>query len=156
MQPDLLLRHLCKNKPNFKSALNQFFDTTKSFLTMNQLTSLGKYIFLVPFFFSGVSHLMGADGMTGAVPSFLPGGVLWVYLTGAAMLAFVIATFIGKFDKLAAVLLGILMLVFAFAVHLPQQGSNPMWMVGFLKDLGLAGGAFMMADKYSRDNSIIG
>jgi putative oxidoreductase len=123
---------------------------------MNQLTSVGKFLFLVPFFFFGVSHLMGAGDMKGMVPAFLPGGVLWVYLTGLGMLGFVVAMMIGKYDKLAAVLLAIMLIIFAVAIHLPQQSSNPMWMIGFLKDLGLAGGALMIADKYARDNSIIG
>jgi uncharacterized membrane protein YphA (DoxX/SURF4 family) len=123
---------------------------------MNQLTSVGKFLFLVPFFFFGISHLMSAGDMKGMVPSFLPGGTLWVYLTGLGMLGFVVATMIGKYDKLAAVLLAIMLIIFAVTVHLPQQTSNPMWIVGFLKDLGLAGGALMIADKFARDNSIIG
>jgi putative oxidoreductase len=123
---------------------------------MNQITSLGKFLFLIPFFFFGVRHLTGANDMKGMVPSFLPGGVLWVYVTGIGMLAFVVANMIGKYDKLAGVLLAIMLIIFACAVHLPQQGTNPMWMIGFVKDLGLAGGALMLADKYARDNSIIG
>jgi putative oxidoreductase len=123
---------------------------------MNQLTSIGKFLYLIPFFFFGVGHLTGANDMKGMVPSYLPGGVLWVYLTGLAMLGFVVATMLGKFDKLAAVLLAIMLIIFACVVHLPQQGTNPMWMIGFVKDIGLAGGALMIADKYARDNSIIG
>jgi hypothetical protein len=48
------------------------------------------------------------------------------------------------------------MLIFAFAVQLPQQGSNTMWIAAFLKDIGLAGGALMIADKYARDAAVIG
>jgi uncharacterized membrane protein YphA (DoxX/SURF4 family) len=126
---------------------------------MNQLTSIGKFLYLIPFFFFGVGHLTGANDMKGMIPSYLPGGVLWVYLTGLAMLGFVVATMLGKFDKLAAVLLAIMLIIFACVVHLPGMNAtppNPMWMVGFVKDIGLAGGALMIADKYARDNSIIG
>ena len=123
---------------------------------MNQLTSVGKFLFLIPFFFFGVGHLTGANEMQGMVPSFIPGGVIWVYLTGIGMLAFVVANMLGKYDKLAGVLLALMLIIFACVVHLPQQGTNPMWMIGFVKDIGLAGGALMLADKYARDNSIIG
>jgi putative oxidoreductase len=119
---------------------------------MNQLTSVGKFLFLVPFFFAGVGHLMGADGMKNTVPSYMPGGILWVYVTGLAMLGFVISVMIGKYDKLAAVLLAVMLVLFGLMVHFPKDG-NP---GDLLKCLGLAAGALMIADKYARDNSIIG
>jgi putative oxidoreductase len=122
---------------------------------MNQVTSFGKFIFLTPFFFSGVAHLMGTTDI-GAVPDFIPGGIFWIYLTGIGMLAFVVSMMLGKYDKLAAVLLAVMLLIFAFAVQLPQQGSNTMWIAAFLKDIGLAGGALMIADKYARDAAVIG
>ncbi len=122
---------------------------------MNQVTSFGKFLFLIPFFFSGVTHLMGSTNL-GAVPDFIPGGIVWIYVTGIGMLAFVVSMMLGKFDKLAAVLLAVMLLIFAFAVQLPQQGSNTMWIAAFLKDVGLAGGALMIADKYARDASIVG
>jgi uncharacterized membrane protein YphA (DoxX/SURF4 family) len=63
---------------------------------------------------------------------------------------------LGKYDKLAAILLAVMLFIFAFVVQLPQQGSNSMWIASFLKDIGLAGGALMIADKYARDAAVIG
>ena len=54
--------------------------------------------------------------MAGMVPSMFPGGVVWVYLTGIAMIAAVVSALIGKYDKLAFMLLGILCLIYAFTV----------------------------------------
>jgi putative oxidoreductase len=122
---------------------------------MNQVISFGKFLFLIPFFFSGVTHLMGSTNI-GAVPDFIPGGIFWIYVTGIGMLGFVVSMMLGKYDKLAAVLLAAMLLIFAFVVQLPQQGSNSMWIAAFLKDIGLAGGALMIADKYARDGSIVG
>ncbi|MEY4933815.1 MAG: hypothetical protein RIS64_174 [Bacteroidota bacterium] len=122
---------------------------------MNQFTSFGKFLFLIPFFFSGVTHLMGSTNL-GAVPDFIPGGIFWIYITGLGMLAFVVSMMLGKYDKLAAVLLAMMLLIFAFAVQLPQQGSNTIWIASFLKDIGLAGGALMIGDKYARDTAVIG
>jgi uncharacterized membrane protein YphA (DoxX/SURF4 family) len=122
---------------------------------MNQVISFGKFLFLIPFFFSGVTHLMGSTNI-GAVPDFIPGGIFWIYATGIGMLAFVVSMMLGKYDKLAAILLAVMLFIFAFVVQLPQQGSNSMWIASFLKDIGLAGGALMIADKYARDAAVIG
>jgi putative oxidoreductase len=125
---------------------------------MGNLTKLGKYLFLAPFLMFGINHLTKADMMAGMVPSFVPGGSIWVYLTGIGMLAFVASALLGKYDKLGAVSLAGLCLVYALTVHLPSvmDGSNPMAIVSLLKDLGLAGGALMYAGAYARDNSVIG
>jgi putative oxidoreductase len=123
---------------------------------LNSITKLGKYLFLIPFLMFGISHLTKANDMTPMVP--LPGGSIWVYLTGLGMLGFVASALIGKFDKLAAVLTAVMCLVFALSVHLPgvMNGTNAMGIISLLKDVGLAGGALMYAGAYARDNSLVG
>ena len=55
---------------------------------MNFLTStLGRALLSLPFFAFGIGHFANAGAMAGMVPSYVPGGVLWVYLTGAALLS---------------------------------------------------------------------
>lgn len=120
----------------------------------SNLSTIGKYLFLVPFAGFGISHFMMADKMAGMVP--IPGGVVWVYITGLAMLAFVASVLLGKYDKLAAVLLAALMLLMVMLIHIPGMSSNQMAMPSMLKDIGLAAGALMYAGSLSRDNSIIG
>ena len=124
----------------------------------NSITNLGKYLFLVPFLMFGINHFTKADMMAGMVPKMFPGGVAWVYLTGAAMLAFVVSALLGKYDKFMALAMALMCLVFVLAIHLPSvmDGTNPMAMPNLLKDLGLAGGALMFAGAYARDNSIVG
>jgi putative oxidoreductase len=74
------------------------------------------------------------------------------------MVAFVASALLGKYDKLAAMAVAALCLVFALTVHLPalMGGKDGMAIVSLLKDIGLAGGALMYAGAYARDNSIIG
>lgn len=115
---------------------------------MKNLDLVGNYLFALPFGVFGLMHLMAGDGMSGLVPTFIPGGVLWVYLTGISLLAACIAILIGKQAKLAATLLGVLMLVFVASIHLPAViGGDQMAMSGVLKDLALAGAAWMYAAK---------
>ncbi len=107
-----------------------------------QLENLGKFIFLLPLAIFGAHHFMGADNMAGMVPSYLPFAVIWVYLTGVALLAAVLAVIWGKRAKLALQLLGLMLLLFALMIHLPQiGGNNQAAMPSFLKDISLAGAA---------------
>lgn len=57
---------------------------------------VGRILFAVPFLIFGLFHFTGADNMAGMVPSWLPGGVLWVYLTGVGLVAAPIAVLTGK------------------------------------------------------------
>ena len=120
---------------------------------MNAITGIGKYLFAIPMAIFGLFHLMGAKDMAAMVP--IPGGVIWVYITGLALIAAAVSILIGKMDKLAATLLGIQLLIFALSIHLPavasSGGEDQMAMGNLLKDLALAGGAFMYAGYVAKD-----
>jgi len=119
---------------------------------MKNLKSIGRYLFAVPFGIFGLMHFMSANDMAGMVPGWLPGGVFWVYLTGLALVAAAVSFAIQKHTHLAGLLTAALMLVFVFTVHLPGVvGGNMMAMGGLLKDLGLAGGALLLASNYQQD-----
>ncbi len=115
---------------------------------MDLITKQAKYIFAVPFAIFGIIHFMMADAMAGAIPSFLPGGVFWVYLTGVAHIAASVAIIINKHAKLAAFWLGVMMLVFALFVHLRLfLDGDQMQMADMLKAIIIAGAAFFYSDK---------
>jgi len=105
------------------------------------LTTFGRVIFALPFAIFGLFHFMNADGMAVMVP--VPGGAFWVYLTGLAMIAASVSILIKKKSGLASMLLGILLLLYAFTVQLAMVlGGDQMAMGQVLKDLALAGAAF--------------
>lgn len=82
--------------------------------------------------------------MAGMVP--IPGGVIWVYLTGVALIAAAVAILIDKKAKLASFLLAVLLLVFVLTIHLKgAMGGDQMAMASLLKDLAIAGGALVFA-----------
>lgn len=113
---------------------------------MNNLKNVGRIIFAVPFTIFGVMHLMMANNMAGMVPSWVPGGVFWVYVTGVALVAAAISIIAKKQIHLAAVLLAVLLGVFVMTIHLPALlGGDQMAMGGMLKDISLAGGALLIA-----------
>jgi uncharacterized membrane protein len=119
---------------------------------MNALGTLGRPLFAAVFAIFGLLHLAMGGNMTGAVPAWVPGpAVLWVYLTGVAMVAAAISLFTGRQEKLAAALLGVLLLIFALTVQLPMViGGNQMAMPSLLKDIALAGAAFFFSAQAKR------
>ncbi len=127
---------------------------------MNVLLGLGKYLYAIPFIFFGIGHLTNAAAMAPMVP--IPGGEIWVYITGIGHFAAAASIIIGKWDKLGTTLFGLMLLIFALSIHLPgmlnatdemaKQGSFSQ----LLKDLSLAGGAWMYASGLAKDKSVIG
>ena len=111
---------------------------------MQVLTGIvARYLFAIPFIIFGLMHFMAAGDMAGMVPSYIPGGVFWVYLTGLANVGAGVSLIIKKKDKLAALLLGIMLIIFVLTIHLPSvMGGNQMAMSSVLKDIALAGAAF--------------
>jgi uncharacterized membrane protein len=114
---------------------------------MKNLTYLGRLMFVFPFLILGFGHFGNGQALASMVPEYLPYPIIWVYLTGLALILAAIAIVINKMAKLAALLLGIMLVLFAFLVHLPNvlNGAESSAMASLLKDLGLAGGAFFIS-----------
>jgi putative oxidoreductase len=109
-------------------------------------TKVARALFALPFAFAGLGHFFNAGAMASAVP--VPGGVFWVYFTGAALLAGAVGVLTGILGKWAAYGLAALMATFVLTVHLPGL-SNPdmaqFAMVGAIKDTALMGAALAFA-----------
>lgn len=75
---------------------------------MNGLLKLGKYLYAIPFAVFGIMHLFNANAMAGMAPF---GGAIIIYITGIALIAASLSIMIGKMDKLAAVLLGVMLIL---------------------------------------------
>lgn len=119
---------------------------------MKNLDTIGRFVFALPFAVFGLMHLMSANDMAGMVPSFVPGGVFWVYLTGIALIAATVSLVMKKHIYWAGISLAALMIVFVLSIHLPSViGGNMMAMVSILKDTSLAGGALLIASLF-KDN----
>ncbi len=97
----------------------------------------------------GVFHLMNADKMSGGVPNFMPAdGKIWIYITGAALIAAALAIIINKFKTAACYLLALLLLIFVFTLQLqPALDGNPGQL---LKDTALAMAAIIIGNNASK------
>lgn len=100
-------------------------------------------VFAVIMAIFGVYHLINAENMKGTVPSWIPGGIIWVYITGIGFILASIAILINKQAKLACYLLAAMLLVFIATVHIPKLASGDneeakqFAMLMMLKDIGL-------------------
>ena len=114
---------------------------------MEQLSTVGRILYAIPMLMFGIFHFMKADMMASMVP--IPPEKLWVYLTGVALVAAAGAIIAKKQIFLASLLLGVMLMIFVFSIHLPAALGDgdgaQMAMMSMLKDVGLAGGAFYIA-----------
>ena len=107
-------------------------------------TSLARVLFALPWIGFGVIHFINADQMAGAVP--VPGGIIWVYITGAAMIAAGVGIATRIMGVWAALGLALLMLTYILAIHVPATIKTGMGHLGFLlKDIVYLGAALAFA-----------
>ncbi len=131
--------------------LNPFKLTMESIIS--PLTRLGRFLLAIPMAVFGIIHFMAGANMAPMVP--IPGGVVWVYITGVALIAAAVSIIIQKKARLASTLLAIMLLIFVFSIHLPavlaggDGGQSAMAML--LKDLAIAGGALVYAGTQPQD-----
>ncbi|MCH7972810.1 MAG: DoxX family membrane protein [Bacteroidetes bacterium] len=118
---------------------------------MKQLTTTAaRIMFAVPFLVFGIMHFMQGSQMAGYVPSFIPGGVFWVYLVGLALIAAAVSIIIQKKAKIACLLLAILLMIFVLTIHIPGLiNDNPSAMGMMLKDFALSGAALFFSGSFS-------
>lgn len=120
---------------------------------MNAIFSLGKYLFAIPFAVFGVMHLMNAEAM--APMAF--GQTILIYIAGIALIAASLSMIIGKMDKLATLLLAVMLLLFVFLIHLKgAMAGDQASMAGLLKDTMLAGASLLYAKNEAKDRSVVG
>lgn len=103
-------------------------------------------LFSLVWIFFGVAHLVNAEALRPAVAK-IPGGVFWVYFTGAAMILAGFAIILNKWAKPACYLLALMLFIFIVVIHLPQliagDFSAP---VNILKDLGFIAAAITIGN----------
>jgi uncharacterized membrane protein len=91
----------------------------------------------------GIFHLFYADNMAKKVPDYVPGGAIWVYITGIGFVLFALAILLNKFTKLACYSLAAMLLIFILTIHVPMVVSGEDEFIKqeallmMLKDIGL-------------------
>lgn len=118
-------------------------------------TRAAEIIYALMLFVFGFNHMHAGPIMSGGVP--VPGGVFWVYFTGAAFILAAVAIILNRFKTIACYLLALMLLLFVILIHVPafvhgqNQMAKMMPMVSILKDTALAMGAILIGNNvYAR------
>lgn len=117
-------------------------------MTHHTVSRISVIILGVVMIIFGLYHFVKPQTLLVYVPAFLPGGIIWVYVVGAAFIMAGIAFIAHKQVQLAGYLLALLLIIFVLSIHFPNYlnaGDSDMKQMAFvnlLKDTALA--AFAM------------
>jgi putative oxidoreductase len=99
----------------------------------------------------GIEHFVHPRNMLIYVPTWIPGGLTWVYVVGIACILVAISFILNRMVKATAYLLALLLFSFVFCVHLPNYLNTAdleyrqLAFLNVLKDTALAAFALYIA-----------
>lgn len=138
---------------------------------MDRILNLGKYIFPLSFLLYIGLHFGKPDVGASFVPRYIPFPYFWNYFTLFCILLFIVSAVIGKYDKLAYVLMAIYVILMAFLVHLPRAmgqeldienmtgdaaREKELEMVNFFRNIMITGALLAFAKFVAKDKRVIG
>lgn len=115
---------------------------------------IAKYVFAAVMITFGILHFRYGQGMTTMVPSWLPmSPIVWVYITGGALIGYGVAVLINhKYQKIAGYLLAVMFFLFVILVHMPSMNTNSMALPLMLKDIAMAFAAIFIANSMDEED----
>jgi hypothetical protein len=138
---------------------------------MDKILNLGKYVFPLSFLLYVGLHLGKPEVGASFVPDYIPFPYFWNYFTLVCIIAFIISTLIGKYDKLAYSSMALYVILMALLVHLPRAmghelGTENMTadlarekeleMVNFFRNIMVTGALLGFAKFVAKDKRVIG
>jgi uncharacterized membrane protein YphA (DoxX/SURF4 family) len=126
---------------------------------MDAVLLVGRILFAFMFVMSGFNHLAKAEAMAGyAAYKKVPAPKLANLLSGVLMLLGGLSIILGVYADLGALVLAILLVVMAVKMHdfwNAQGEAKQPELIGFLKNVSMAGGAlFLFAVAAMQDSNI--
>ena len=126
---------------------------------MNAVMLVGRILFAFMFVMSGFNHLAKAEAMAGyAAYKKVPAPKLANLLSGVIMLLGGLSIILGVYSDLGALVLAILLVAMAVKMHdfwNAQGEAKQPEMIGFMKNISMAGGAlFLFAYAATEDSNI--
>ena len=103
------------------------------------------YMLSIVLIIFGIFHFMYPYDLLVYVPDFLPGGIRWAYVVGAAFILVGISFISNQYVKFTSYLLAILLVIFILTIHVPNAlnaGAPEMrqWaLINVLKDTAIVG-----------------
>lgn len=120
-------------------------------MTRHMISRIAVWLLAIVMIVFGILHFKNPDAMLVYVPLYIPGGIIWVYVVGAAFILVGLAFILNRYVAIAGYILAVLLLLFVLLIHFPnfQNAGSPdmrqMALVSVLKDAALAGFALFIA-----------
>jgi uncharacterized membrane protein YphA (DoxX/SURF4 family) len=90
-----------------------------------RLATVGRLIFGLSMVVFGAQHFMYGGFIATLIPPWLPGHLFWTYFFGVALIAAGISIVTGIQARLAAILLGVMFLLWIVVLHAPRVAATP-------------------------------
>ncbi len=123
---------------------------------MEKILNLGRYIFPLSFLLYVGLHFGSADVGASFVPGWIPFPYFWNYFTGACILAFIVSALIGRYDKLATVLMALYVFLMIFLVHIPRAAASENDMLNIFRNIMVIGALLVYAKYATKDKRVAG
>jgi uncharacterized membrane protein len=123
-----------------------------------RLAPLGPLFFAAFLILGGIQHFVYADFVMKLVPTWIPGSRFWVYFTGLALIAGGAGLLLPKTHRLAATLVGLMLLLWVVLLHVPRALAdlhNAGETSGVFEALALSGAAFVVSGRRERGSTAI-
>jgi uncharacterized membrane protein len=126
---------------------------------IDKIVALGPVFFAVPMAVFASQHFTEPKFVATVVPSWMPGHLFWTYFVGTAVIAASLSIVVGKQARLAAILLGVMLILFVLLLHIPRIAASPKdtiaWAIAF-RDLAFSGGALAFARTQTEERKAAG
>lgn len=127
---------------------------------MDIVLLIARILFAFMFVMSGINHLTKTDAMTGyAQFKKVPAAKLSVQLSGILMMLGGLSIILGVYLDLGALVLAVILVAMAVKMHdfwAADESAKQTEMIGFLKNISMAGGALFMFAIAATENSSYG
>lgn len=127
--------------------------TAMMLTSVKTFNKAGITLYALPLILLGVAHFMHPALITPKLPAYLPAARVLDYLVGAAMVALAVCIIAKRYAQMAALALGIMLLVFALLYSVPTLAGNikngAEWTT-LLLALAVAAGGFVAAGKVGK------
>ena len=123
--------------------------TNKEKRTMNTVLLIGRILFAIMFVSGGLNHLTKAEAMTGyAGFKKVPAAKFSVLVSGVLLIAGGLSVILGVYADLGALVIAVLLVLMALKMHdfwaQADAHAKQTEMIGFFKNISMAGGALIM------------
>jgi uncharacterized membrane protein YphA (DoxX/SURF4 family) len=123
---------------------------------IDQITKAGRWLFPLSFLLYVALHFGKADMGASFLPLWVPFPIFWDYFTGICIMAFIVSCLIGKYDKLATVLMAFYVFLTIFFIHIPRAATSLNDMLNIFRNIMVIGGLLVYAKYATKDERIIG